>query len=246
MVEESLLQKYPNLKKQAKTGKIFGSDFEGSWTNDNILEGFKKFFDENGRYPTAEEIDQYEFLPSSRQIQRAFGGLRNLRKKLGLEIADYGRGVNRSKIAFEANKRGGIGEKETEEVLINHFGEYFVHVEKPLYKYIKSESELRKDSKCRVDFLVYAKNYTFCVDVFFTNTLRTFISNINAKSKKYTNLLIDVYLVNLNENGNITESAINLYLKRKSNKLDSNVKVLNKSAFYGIIKNIPAIEVLST
>ncbi len=232
---------YPHLKKQAKIGANFDNKFLQPWSNESLLDGFKKFFDENGRYPTAEEIDAYEFLPSARQIQRAFGGLRNLRKSLGLEIEDYGRGVNRSKIVFEANKRGGIGEKETEEILINHFGECFAHVEKPLYKYIKPESKLRKDSKCRVDFLVYAQNYTFCVDVFYTNTLCTLIANINVKSKKYQDLAIDVYLVSLNEN--ITDNSIGLYLSHRITKLDQNIKVINKGSFFQKIKTIPVIKV---
>ena len=75
---ESSFLKYPNLKKQLKQGdSTKGIDI---WTKENILNGLRKFFDDTGRYPTATEIDQNEYLPSSRQIQRAFGGLRNLRK----------------------------------------------------------------------------------------------------------------------------------------------------------------------
>lgn len=213
------------------------------WSKENLLDGFKKFFDENGRYPTAPEIDKNEYLPSARQIQRAFGGLKNLRKDLGLKIFDYGRGDNRSKIALESNKRGGDGEREMERILTNHFGEHFVHAEKTLYKYLKPECQLRKDSKCRVDFLVYAKNLIFGVDVFHTSTLRNLIGNVNIKSRKYCDLNIDIYLVNLNETSNITTEAISKHLSNKKNKLSANIKVLNKSKFIALIQKMPILRI---
>jgi hypothetical protein len=224
---QKLLLIYPNLKRQSPAG----INFLKPWNQENMIDGFRKFFDDTGRYPTAEEIDDYEFLPSSRQIQRAFGGLVNLRKELGLKIDDYSRGENRSKIGFEVNKIGGLAEKEMEEELISHFGEYFVHVEKPLYKYIKPESKLRKDSKCRVDFLVYAQNYLFCVDVFHTKTMRTFVGNVNAKSKKY------------NEMGSITNEKIEHYVANKTSKLDPNIRIVNKTSFYEMIKKLPVLKV---
>jgi hypothetical protein len=232
--------KYPNLRRQAPAEIDLNLK---PWSKENLLDGFIKFFDENGRYPTAPEIDLYEFLPSSRQIQRMFGGLKNLRKDLGLEICDYSKGANRSKIAFEGNKRGGDGERDMEQLLTSHFGEYFVHAEKTLYKYIKPTANLRKDSKCRVDFLVYAKNLTFAVDVFYTSTLRNLTGNINAKSKKYNEILLDIYLVNLNEDGKISAESIKKYLNNKVNKLNPNNNVMNKSEFLEIVRKMPVLSI---
>jgi len=230
--------KYPNLRKQSPAGLDLNLK---PWSKENLLDGFNKFFEENGRYPTAPEIDLYEYLPSSRQIQRMYGGLKNLRKNLGLEICDYGRGANRSKIAFEGNKRGGDGERDMEQILTAHFGEHFVHAEKTLYKYIKPTANLRRDSKCRVDFLVYAKELTFAVDVFYTSTLRNLIGNVNVKSKKYNEITLDIYLVNLNENEKITAESIRRYLNNKVNKLAPNIKVMNKSEFLEIIGTMPIL-----
>jgi hypothetical protein len=72
LIDKSLLLKYPNLKKQIKAGDNFNK--KEVWTKENLIDGFKKFFDEHQRYPIAEEIDDSEYLPSSRQIQRASGG----------------------------------------------------------------------------------------------------------------------------------------------------------------------------
>ncbi len=62
------------------------------WTVNKIRDGFEKFYELHSRYPTAHDIDDFHLLPSSRQIQRKFGGLTNLRKVIGLEIVNYGRG----------------------------------------------------------------------------------------------------------------------------------------------------------
>ncbi|MEI7621309.1 MAG: hypothetical protein WCJ51_02120, partial [Candidatus Moraniibacteriota bacterium] len=76
------------------------------WTLEKISEGFEKFYKLNNRYPVAYDVDDCDFLPSSRQIQRAFGGLINLRKKLGLEVANYSNGKERSDLVSTFNIRG--------------------------------------------------------------------------------------------------------------------------------------------
>ncbi|MDR3642220.1 MAG: hypothetical protein P4L74_01160 [Candidatus Doudnabacteria bacterium] len=239
---ESSFLKYPNLKKQLKQGESTkGIDI---WTKENILDGLNKFFADHQRYPTSVEIDLYDFLPSSRQIQRSFGGLRSLRKDLGLKIFDYGRGANRSKIAFEGNKRGGDGEREMEQLLVNRFGEHFVHAEKTLYKYLRPGCNLRIDSKCRLDFVVYAKDYTFGVDVFYTTSLRNLMGNVNIKTKKYCDVAMDIYLVNLNETSDISAESLTKYVNNKKIKLTPNIKLLNKSDFLKIIQTTPILKVI--
>lgn len=54
----------------------------GIWTKQDILIGLKYFYELYNRYPTSREIDAFEYLPSSRSIQRQFGGLISLRKDL--------------------------------------------------------------------------------------------------------------------------------------------------------------------
>lgn len=72
----------------------------------------EKYYNEFGRYPTAHDIDLYPYLPSSRQIQRRFGGLPELRKQLGIQITDYTRGRTRSNKAAIIGKRGLNYEKD--------------------------------------------------------------------------------------------------------------------------------------
>lgn len=67
------------------------------WTDDELLAGFQNYYESYGHYPSAHEIDAYDYLPSSRSIQRSYGGLPKLRKRL-LPAAehDYTRGPKRS------------------------------------------------------------------------------------------------------------------------------------------------------
>ncbi|OHA45886.1 MAG: hypothetical protein A3A80_04405 [Candidatus Terrybacteria bacterium RIFCSPLOWO2_01_FULL_44_24] len=53
------------------------SGLEKYWDLEKIKQGFDLFYKENGRYPTTFDVDDYKYLPSSRQIQRNFGGLKN-------------------------------------------------------------------------------------------------------------------------------------------------------------------------
>ncbi len=127
------------------------------WTIEKIKMGFEKFFKEYDRYPTVLEIDSYKHLPSSRQLQRRWqGGVCQLRKELGLKITNFANGEQRSKIATFINKRGTDKERQIQKILIEYFGEICVHEQKPFNNY-----------SGRFDFLVYAQDKKFAIDVFY-------------------------------------------------------------------------------
>ena len=121
------------------------------WTEDKIEEGFKKFAVEYGHPPTSLEIDKYPHLPSSRQLQRRFGGLPNIRGKLGLNITDYTKGEIRSQVAQAMAERGLTLEKHIKQLLFRYFGPMFVHEQKPVSDF----------GRTRLDFFVYAKSMYF-------------------------------------------------------------------------------------
>ena len=100
------------------------------WTVEKIKEGFDRFWSENNRLPTAPEIDQLDYLPSSRQIQRKFGGLEKLRTVLGYEDTHFGKGAYRSEIANRVNTKGRDTEISLEKILREKFQEVFVHTER--------------------------------------------------------------------------------------------------------------------
>src|SRR3990167_9427156 len=100
MVLETIT-KYPDLKRQEKRVRTVSD-----WTLENLRDGLLYFYELNGRYPTAPEIDNFDYLPSSRQIQRKFGGLEKLRTLLGHTEVSFSKGVYRSRIAQIVGKRG--------------------------------------------------------------------------------------------------------------------------------------------
>ncbi len=148
-----------------------------TWTIENIKIGIDKYLLENGSMPTARDFDESNYLPSARQIQRAFGGLIQLRVKLGYDQTDFTKGELRKSIAISANKRGVSAEDYFEPLLVEKFGEPFVHVQKRYYK----------GSRCRYDFFVYAKQLSFGVDIFTTDRKNYIDKNIRHKIIRYKN-----------------------------------------------------------
>jgi hypothetical protein len=167
------------------------------WTAEAIKDGIDKFVAANGRMPTARDFDEFTDLPSARQVQRAFGGLVKLRERLGYEEIDFTKGELRKAIAISANKRGITAEDYFEPVLIEKFGEPYVHVQKRYYK----------GSKNRYDFLVYAKDRVFGIDIFTTDRAIYIEKNIRHKISRYKNApaALDIYFVLVGEEFNAAD-----------------------------------------
>jgi hypothetical protein len=174
------------------------------WTKESIKLAFEDYIAENGRLPTAPEVDNSPQLPSSRQIQRKFGGLRVLRAELGYDDTDFGSGKSRSKMAAANNTRSINSERLLEKELIGIFGELFVHSEK-----------FYGTGKYRVDFLTYTRDGNFGVDIFTTETKRDLQKNINIKVDKYLDFPknVDLYFavasVNLTDE-DVKDAIINM------------------------------------
>ncbi len=194
------------------------------WTTEKIKEGFERFFHEHSRLPIAPEIDRLDYLPSSRQIQRKFGGLEKLRTILGYKDTNFGRGTFRSNIASRANKKGRAVEIELEKVLHEKFHEVFVHTER-----------IFDDSKNRVDFYVYSPDGNFGIDIFYTETMRDLQKNINIKIDKYQKFPHQLFLVVGNENFGQKELDERMSSKRKA--LPQSTTTITLKTLFEIIKN---------
>ena len=193
------------------------------WSMENIKEGFERFMAEKGRLPTASEIDRLDYLPSSRQVQRRFGGLEKLRGILGYGETHFGKGEYRSLIATKANKQGRDAELLMEKILKDKFHEVFVHTEK-----------IFDDSKNRVDFYIYCPDGNFGIDVFQTQTMRTFQSNVNSKIDKYTNFPNELYFVV--DNDDIRQFEIDTYLSYKTKKVSANTHIVAMKTMIELIE----------
>lgn len=156
---------------------------EVTWTKERIKQGLHTFHDEYGYFPTSHDIDAFEGLPSSRQIQRSYGGLMALRREFGL--VSFNSGAVRSEVAIEINKRGLLLEAKIATFLIQYFGEIAVHSQKPY----------ASDSKKKLDFYVYTPSYNFGVDVFFAKDFFSLQGSLGSKLKRYSDFPQHLFLV---------------------------------------------------
>lgn len=203
------------------------------WTMDALKNGFEKFNQEHGHYPTCDEVDDCEYLPSARQFQRRFDGLTKFREIIGLSDVHLGKGAFRSAISSKIGKRGSNAERKLEKILINYFGESFVHIEKPV------SPELRR---VRYDFFIYAKNYKFGVDVFCSDTKKNIMKNLDIKINSYKGTSLPLYLVI--GDPHITQAVLDDVAASKTIKpLADNMKLKSWDKFLEEIKRIKPLEI---
>lgn len=194
-----------------------------AWTLDELKAGFEEFYKEHDRYPLVTEVDTYQYLPSSRSIQRQYGGLVTLRKTLGLSGQnDYRSGVHSSNRAFAINKRANTTENKVYAFLCERFGKEYVH----------REYFFTDDARTRADFFIYDQDGNFCVDVFYPANKKNLIGCINSKLQKYSaERMKDYPVIFLQMNPDISQSEIDLLIERKHKPLLKNQALLEWEAF---------------
>ncbi len=193
------------------------------WRLENLKEGIDRFYRENSRFPTVSDLDNIDYLLSSRWIQTKFGGMVKVRKDLGYTDAHLGTGKYRSVIARQVNETGLGFEHEIEKFLIDKFGEPFVHIQKRVGNH-----------RDRIDLFVYNRTENFAVDV--TNTtghFRNLQGNINTKIRKYKDLKIKLYIV---VNSSFDQGKVDEWIVKKTIPLPFGWKIVTKENFLQIIK----------
>ena len=192
------------------------------WTIEKIKKGFEAFYSEHGRYPTAIEVDLSPKLPSSRQIQRSFGGLPAIRELLKLKgQTDFTKGKHSSDRAYMINKRAHKVGQEVYEYLVGLFGKPFVH----------REFFFNDDRRTRTDFYIYYDKANFSVDVFYPGDARSMATCLNSKLNSYKAFQTSYPTVFLVMNDSISEDKIKRVLENKKNKLRSNQAVMTFDQF---------------
>lgn len=175
------------------------------------------------------EVDKISYLPSSRQIQRLFGGLPNLRKALGYTEVDFSKGENRSKIGLKSHALSKLSEQNLQDHLREYFHEVFVHIERPV-----------RGSKVRLDFYVYNRTENFGVDIFTTENMHTLRSNLFIKLRKYSDFKELLFLVV--DSPSIKQVDIESYNLGKTGELLPNAKLITLDSFLIKMKEFPPYE----
>jgi len=203
-------------KRQRRGGQIL-------WNIEDLSDGMRLFYERYNHYPTSQEVDAFEFLPSARSIQRRFGGLIELRQTLGLGgQIDYTKGAHSSDRAKKIGKRSHELEKEAYDFLTGIFGVEFIH----------REYFFTDDRRTRADFLVYYDGGGFSVDVFYPKNRHNLIGCLNSKLRKYANnLMLQYPVIFVQMNKNITREEVEDILSKKKNKLKNYQSVMCYEGF---------------
>lgn len=203
--------------------RIQKNGFQKPWTLEELAEGLEKFFTDNGRYPTAQEVDAFSYLPSARSIERSFGGMVDLRQKLKLDSqSDFRSGKHSSNRAHLINNRSNKTEKIVYEFLIEKFGREFVHRE---YFFVD-------DRRTRADFFVYDQQGGFCVDVFYPSCRRNLTGCLNSKLGKYRSEHMEKYpVIFLQMNNEILQGTLDELVKNKQKNLNKEQYLMGWDAF---------------
>ena len=172
-----------------------------SWTLDNVLCGFRYFYEQHGRWPVHVDLKNCQYLPNVKTLERKFKGITNIRSLLGILNNNFSSGENRSKISKETGVRGFQLEEIVYSKLIEIFYEPYVHYQ--------SRVKVSSESSLRVDFLVYHKNGKFAIDVFFPDSdITRFSANIRIKAKIYQSFSFTLFLCKCIGNPTITPNDI--------------------------------------
>ena len=151
-----------------------------------------------------------------------FGGMVKVRQELGYVDINLAVGKYRSEIVLQVNADGLDFENEIESILVERFGEPFVHIQKRV-----------GGQRNRLDFYVYSKSKNFAVDVtFVTGTYRNLQTNINVKISKYNDRVSEMYIV---VSGDFSQANLDELAFRKKIPLPMNWKLLTPQTFINLV-----------
>jgi len=197
-----------------------------SWTLDNVLEGFKHFYNLNHRWPIGLDLRTCQYLPNAKTLERNFGGIIAVRQQLGISEPHFNAGSRRSDKAVNLASRGFVLEEEIYTILVKKFHEPYVHNQ--------GRMSLGEGKTGRADFIVYHQHGKFFVDVFFPDTeYSRLVNNMVAKIRTYRHVDKDVFLVI--GNPDIREKSIARYLSSVKIKVNTHLKFLTRDSFLQMI-----------
>ncbi len=191
------------------------------WNLESIKIGLERFKNEFGRYPSTLDFDKVDYLPSSRMIQRNFGGIVNLKRELKLDgVLDYTKGEYRSGVASKLYKDAVKYEEDFYNYLISVVEEIRVH-----------EHKILRPGHICCDFFVYTKaSGGIAIDIFYAQDLQSFARVIGNKFRRYCQLPHDIYFV-LVGNHSIGQEDIDSLMKNRKIKITPNIKIKNELEF---------------
>lgn len=189
-----------------------------------LKECFEKFFKENNHYPTIQEIARCDYFPTTRKIQRRYGGVKVFRAKYNLGQIDFTKGEYRSRIVKDFNVKGHIEENKIFDLLVQRYGREKVH----------REYLITDDRRHRADFYVFAKKH-FVVECFYPKDFHSFSGCLFMKIKKYTQAEYKVPVILLQLNDLIPPERIKSFVTNRKNPLPKPMVMMCRPEFIEFI-----------
>lgn len=206
---------------------------QSPWTDGELLAGFSRYFELYGKYPSAHEVDTFEYLPSSRSIQRSYGGLQQLRKRLIPDgIENYTKGEYRKAVASQTFATGRALEALFYGYLTTIFKEVAIH-----------EHKLIRPGDVSCDFYIYTSEHEGVItDVFYADNIINLVNIINIKLKRYVLVDEETYLIVVG-NESIDQKMVDSKTYNRQKPLPSHIHVVTEQHFKDSI--IPTIRMKS-
>lgn len=221
-----MLNTYKTRKNKPNTRNV--------WNLENIKESVEKYKAMYQKYPSTLDFDKVDFLPSSRLIQRNYGGIVKLKQLLHLDdIHDFTKGEYRSKVASTMYKNAVDLEESFYNYLTSRMPEINIH-----------EHKILRPGHICCDFFVYTSaNSGFAIDIFYAGDLFNLSRIITNKAKRYSTLgTLPVFFV-LVGNVEINQDHVDIMVNNKKDKLLPNIKVCTEEFFKdyvleGLLKDV--------
>lgn len=191
------------------------------WTLDNLRDGLLYFFEMQGRYPTSQDVDSFDYLPSVRAIQRTYGGIKKLRETVGVgDVLDYTCGATRAFKAREADDRARLYEEEFHKFLTSKIPEIRVH-----------EHKILRPGSAACDFFIYTdEKLGTAIDLFYAQDIFSAQKQINYKAKRYASVTCPCYFIVVG-NEAITQKDIDRIIENKKLTIVGDRKVCTEKYF---------------
>lgn len=162
------------------------------FTAESVIQSLIQLKNELGHEPTAQEIDRCPYTPSSRQIQRRFGGLKDLRQSAGFAVFDHTSGATRAQKAHRINQRS----NEYHQQVINRLFEKHHNpvtsqtsvVREYAYQQWLPDAGYYKNIACDVAVIDGAQSHITLIDFFFPQDSYSFggcVRQKHAKLRRY-------------------------------------------------------------
>jgi len=188
-----------------------------SYSFKELKDGFERYNEENGHYPSTFEVDDCIYLPTSRLLQRSWGGMQKFRSLIGVKELNLTKGKIRSEKVPFLLKRGADEEDRIEKKLVEEFSEIFVHTQKRV-------------NGIRPDFYIYTPKLIFAIDVFCFERREGLVTQINHKISVYKNFSTLVIFVPINKD--LDKKYIDELLVARKSIIPENCKVMTEEELF--------------